>query len=301
MNRQKKIGKYFLIISSFVLYFISVTVGNIFADGTFYNGIVLSLLVSFFSYGLITIIYDKIYEEKRDNTINFKITEVFRIVIVATLALFVCYFFRNGVFCILYGVQGYVPEEYLPLVENIVYEHVEYSIYKKVVLIVVIGIAIPIMEELFFRYFLQDGFKEIPYVYRFVAVNVCFVFLHKELDSMLLILPMSILCSLLLYKTKSLWYSIFIHCLVNIIGVVECPVNKGIFSPEYVIKYGEVDVAYRFAICNIFVSGLLVIAILLIVKKKKKEVIDLQVKASYKRIGWYVVLALLYVIEGRLL
>ena len=301
MDRGKRVGKYFLIIGSFVFSFILITVGNIFADGTFYNGIVLSLLMSFFSYGLIAIIYDKLYEEKREDTIKLKITELFQIGIIAALALFVCYFFRNGVFCILYSIQGYVPEEYLPLVENIVYEDVECSIYKEVVLVVVMGIAIPIMEELFFRYFLQDGFKEIPYIYRFVAVNVCFGFLHKELDSMLLILPMSILCSLLLYKTKSLIYPIVIHCLVNIIGVMECPMNKGIFSPEYVIRYGEVEVAYRFAICNIFISGLLVMAILLIVGKKKKEVADQQVKVGYKRIGWYVALVLLYVIGGRLL
>lgn len=300
MVKNSSAIKYLLIMASFVLSFLSAGLASVFADGTFYNGIIISLGVSFACYGVVAMLYTRLYEKNGENREGLVWSDSYKVVLCAVISLCVCYFFQNGIFCLLYGLNGYVPDVYLPLVENVVFEEPHYNSYKIIVLVLSMGIAIPIMEEMFFRKFLIEGFREIPVGYRLAASNICFVFLHDHFDSMILIVPLSVLCSVLLYRTKKVIYPIVMHCVLNTVGVLDLPINKEIFSPEYIIVYKETELAFLFAGCNLVIAGLLVVAIMLIVEKGKKENEQAE-RSGCKTIIVYLTLLVLYVVGCKLM
>lgn len=254
------------IISLLTTYFES-SISNM----SFYNSILLNILNLFLCYGIVSIII--FFKDKEVNYFlqGFSLLKLVKILLIAIFSMLVCYFFQNAIFNFLFAVYGYVPQMYLPLIDNILFEENNYTIFQQISLIICFGIITPILEEFFFRKILQEHFKKVSYILRIIFTTFCFVITHDDLDLMIFVLPMSIFCSLVMHTTGHLLYPIIIHCIINIVGILEIPINEMLFSPRYAIQYNEISVAFSNIIFNLAIVAFFSIIIYMIIPNKNQR------------------------------
>ena len=197
---------------------------------------------------------------KRADTIKLSGSAIKKILIVPICALIACCVFRNLIYNLAYAIGGYVPERYLNLVSNIIYEEKHYNFRQYVFVIICFGILVPIYEELFFHFFLNN-FKEVSVLLRFIMMNLCFIFSHEGVDSILYVLPMSIICSIVAVSSGEIIYCMLIHCFVNIIGILKFPIDEFFWGAGYAIKYNEVMLAFR----NGFFCAVLLVLLFMVI------------------------------------
>lgn len=268
--KEKRIA-YILIPLSAILINAMSYFQQILGEISFYSTILLNILNVVICYGTIFVLYVLFGggAEKSSDKLTKRIC--LKYLLMAILVVFVCYFFQNAIFNFLYAAVGYVPEKYSELVENIIFEEMHYNFTKKVALILCYGIITPVFEEIFFREIMQSNFNRVSFPFRFVMTTICFLISHDDYELMFFILPMSIYCSFIMVKTEQLLYPILIHCITNIVGVLELPINEIIFSPRYPIKYGEKNIAWLYGFFNLSVAALFVCFTLLMILKGEKS------------------------------
>ncbi len=238
---------------------------------SFYNTVLLNILNVVVCYGSVFILYTLFAGKEEQVNDKPVIKDCLRYLTVAALVVFVCYFFQNAIFNFLYAAWGYVPEKYLDLVENVMFEDMHYNFTKKMALILCYGIITPILEEVFFRKIMQSNFSRVSFPLRLVMTTACFLMSHDDYELMIFILPMSIYCSLIMAETGQLLYPILIHCIINIAGILELPINEIVFSPRYPIKYGEKNTAWFYGFFNISATALFVCVTMVLLFKEGKR------------------------------
>ena len=259
--------QYMLLIVAGLLAFIVSIAESIMPEEGFYTSCNLSIFNVIICYGVISVFFRK--KIGRD---FFVITRkgVLSAIAMALCVVFICYFFQNATFNLLYVTSGYIPEKYKILVENVMYEKNNYSTIERIVLIFSFGIITPFFEELFFRFVMLENFEKTSIILRFVMVNFCFVLMHNNIDLMIFVIPLSIVCSLLMHYKRCFLYPFIVHCIVNIVGIMEIPLDEIAFSPQYAIQYGEKVTAMTNVFFDLVIVVFFVTVLRAIMGEKKK-------------------------------
>lgn len=169
-NAKEKGAAYALIPLSAILInatsYFQQTLGEI----TFYQTVLLNILNVVVCYGSVFILYT--FLSGKEEQVNAKpgMKDCLRYLAVAAFVVLVCYFFQNAIFNFLYAAVGYVPEKYLELVENVVFEDVHYNLTKKMALILCYGIITPVLEEVFFRKIMQSNFSKVSFLFHIILI-----------------------------------------------------------------------------------------------------------------------------------
>ena len=82
------------------------------------------------------------------------------------------------------------------------------------------GIIIPIIEELIYRYHIQNLFSNFNEIFAIVATSVLFALMHVNLDGVVFGFISAIILGFIMYKTNNILYPIVIHCLLNTTAMI---------------------------------------------------------------------------------
>ncbi len=275
MKRYEKIllckHQYMLLILAGLLALIASIVESIMPEMNFYVSCYLSIINVIICYGVISVFFLK---KRNKGFFIMKSKDILSASAIALCVALVCYFFQNMIFNLLYVFFDYIPEKYNYLVENITYENNSYSLIGRVVLIFSFGIIIPFFEELFFRFVMLENYNNTSIILRFVLVNFCFVLLHDNIDLMIFVIPLSVVCSLLMHNKRCFVYPFIVHCIVNIVGILEIPLDEIAFSPKYAIQYSEKTTALTNVFFNIIVVAFFTTLLCAIMGQKKEDSIN---------------------------
>jgi|GEM_PF-3264388 len=169
---------------------------------------ILFLLVIFFT------IYKKkaTFEELGFRRLPFP--KVISTAIISLLLSLVLIFFVSLVFYFLHlpGASGR-QEPLLPFFDK--------SLFGFIVVIVVTSIFVPIVEETYFRGFLLQGLTRfLPDSVAIILSSLLFTVLHLNLSIFAPIFILSLVLSIVFFKTRSLWPGIVMHSLKNLGSVI---------------------------------------------------------------------------------
>ena len=228
----------------------------------------MSIINVILCYGIVSVFFLK---KRKSSYFEFDIKDVLLAVVLGVFTVFICYFFQNAFFNFLYAITGYIPEKYITLVENIIFEENYYSVIERVILVFSFGIITPFFEELFFRFVMLENYEENSLILRMIMVNLCFILMHDDTDLLIFITPLSIVCCWLMHSMRCFLYPFFAHAIVNVVGIMELPIDEVAFSPRYAIEYNEKQTALINGIFNIVLMAFFVFLINLITKRRAKN------------------------------
>lgn len=121
-----------------------------------------------------------------------------------------------------------------PSTTQVMLDYYNTSIWPPIFWIAIIIFA-PIFEEFFFRGFLFKGFSQsrIGIIGTIILTSLGWALLHQQYEvfELVFIFILGILLGVIRHKTGSLWITVILHSLWNLIGVIGLAINNsGIFS-----------------------------------------------------------------------
>ena len=99
-----------------------------------------------------------------------------------------------------------------------------------------LGFVCPIIEELYFRRMLFQGFRFLPQLALVTASTLLFALAHGNLNQAIFVIPLGVFCSVLFLRTNSIIYPAAIHIFVNITSLLGLDLDKHLFSHSYAIQ-----------------------------------------------------------------
>ena len=149
--------------------------------------------------------------------------------------------------------------------------------------IISVGIVTPVFEEMYFRKAIMGETSNVHPICLAIISVLTFLLMHNKLEQIVYIMPMAIYIVVIYMRTKNLRYCIFIHMIINCVGIFIKSKKIPVFSwQEAVLKDDK-------AFSLICIAGLILcIAVLIIcliyvnsyLKIEKKEKLEINIKES---------------------
>ncbi|MFW6016372.1 MAG: CPBP family intramembrane glutamic endopeptidase, partial [bacterium] len=214
-------------------------------------------------------------------TISFK--NIVLTVVVAVTTIIVMYCFRQ----LIYNVYYLITERTRLLGVNIINSNKTIStsnIQQLIILVISVVILPAILEELTFRGMLNGCCKYYSRSMIIVLSTVCFVFLHNDIAQVLLFIPMSIICMVIVIATKNVITSIIIHAFVNLYAILNIHNKIWFFNIDNLaLTNNKIWANIFFSIAVIIILTILLCVLIFSIKKGVIKV-ELTMKEDNTRI-----------------
>ncbi len=129
-----------------------------------------------------------------------------------------------------------------------------------------VGIVTPVFEELFFRGLLIGKFNNVPAFFA-CGISLCsFLLMHNNIEQVVYIFPMALVCCMIYRKTMKIAFPIFIHIIINVFGIINTFVNKWVFPLDKAVEKQSIYIAGINSAGLFMIIALLIIVLLVVLK-----------------------------------
>ncbi len=198
-------------------------------------------------FGLPALVYALLSGKGSDNEVKVTGTNILRTLLLVPLVVISMYAFREliaNISWIITGREIFDSEA----------ASVSRSMSQWIMAVAGIVVAVPCFEELWFRKIYVCSFQEIPGWITIAISSLSFLSVHSSFKQMVYLCPMALLCGVLAKKTNTIAYSIVIHSICNLTGLILPGTYNGVFS----LKIAS-------ASSNIVVSAVSALALLVLI------------------------------------